>query len=147
MKTALIISSLSVLLFSACESTDDVLNKIDHIVPVVKFTSDTLDVTAGDKVTINASVEDESGIQRVEFSYGDWRINQIIDLTKEANTTSYPFTLEITVPADAAKEWEESLYFNDASSIKIIQQYHKLALSAWDRNRNLVKGYVFIRVK
>jgi hypothetical protein len=131
----------------ACESTDDVLNRIDHTVPVVTFVSDTLEVAAGDKVTLNASVDDESGIQRVEFSYGDWRINRIIDLTKEPNATSYPFSMEITIPADAAKEWEESLYFNDASSIKVIQQYHKLALSAWDRNRNLVKGYVYIRVK
>jgi hypothetical protein len=147
MKTALIISSLSILLFTACESTDDRLNEIDHTVPVVQFESDTLEVTAGDKATINAVVKDDSGIQRIEFSYGDWRINKITDLTLEANTVSYPFSLEITVPADAARQWEESLYFKDASSIKITQQYHRLALTAWDRNRNLVKGYVFVRVK
>jgi hypothetical protein len=147
MKTALLISSMLVLLMTACESTGDVLDRIDHTVPVVKFAADTLEVAAGEKVTINAVVGDDSGIQRIEFSYGDWRINKIVDLTLETNVISYPFSLEITVPADAAKEWAENLYFNDASSIMITQKFHRLALSAWDRNRNLVKGYVFIRVK
>ncbi len=143
----LILAALPVLFLAACESTGDVLERIDHTVPVVKFATDTLEVAAGDKITITATVEDASGIQRIEFSYGDWRINRIIDLTQEPNAVSFPFTQEVTVPADAAKQWEETRYFNDASSIKVIQQYHKLALTAWDRNRNQVKGYVYIRVK
>lgn len=147
MKTAWIIASLLILSVTACESTDDVLEKIDHTVPSVKFTKDTLEVAAGEKIAINAIVEDESGIQRIEFTYGDWRINSIIDLSKETATSAYTFNLEITVPADAKKEWEENQYFNDGSPTKIIQYYHKLALSAWDRNRNLKKGYVYVRVK
>lgn len=147
MKTAWIAASLSILLVTACESTGDVLDKLDHTVPTVQFASDTLEVTAGQSIIITATVEDESGIQRIEFSYGDWRINKIIDLSGESGTGSYPFSLEITAPANALKEWEESKYFNDASSIKVIQQYHKLALSAWDKNRNLRKEYVYVRVR
>lgn len=147
MKTSLIVASLSVLLVTACESTDDVLNKLDHTVPSVQFTPDTLEVTAGESLTLTAVVEDESGIQRIEFTYGDWRINKIIDLSEGPNTLSYPFSMEITIPTDAAKSWEENLYFNDGTSIKITQQYHKLALSAWDKNRNLNKQYCYIKIK
>ncbi|TSA37634.1 MAG: hypothetical protein D4R64_05425 [Porphyromonadaceae bacterium] len=147
MKIAWIVVSLSVLLLTACESTEDVLNSIDHTVPSVQFNPDTLEVTAGENVTLNAVVEDESGLQRIEFTYGDWRINEIIDLSDDSNTVTYPFSLDIKVPADALKEWEENSYFNDGSSIKIIQQYHKLALSAWDKNKNLNTSYCYVKVK
>lgn len=147
MKIAWRVVLLSILLLTACESTDDVLKRIDHTVPSVQFSPDTLEVTAGENVTLNAVVEDESGLQRIEFTYGDWRINEIIDLSDDSNTVTYPFSLDIKVPADALKEWEEDLYFNDGSSIKIIQQYHKLTLSAWDKNRNLNKSCCFVKVK
>ena len=139
--------SLPVLLLAACESTDDVLNNIDHTVPSVQFSPDTLVVAAGNTISVQAVVEDESGIQRIEFTYGDWRINKIIDLSNEASAVSFPFSMEIQVPANALKQWEESLYFNDGTSVKIIQQYHKLALSAWDKNRNLVKRYCYVKVE
>ena len=134
------------ILATACESTDDVLEKIDHTVPAVVFTTDTVEVTAGGTVAVDAMVEDASGIRRIEFSYGDWRINTIVDLGEEAGNTSYRFTSEIQVPLDAKKEWEENRYFNDASSIKVIQSYHKLIISAWDRNRNQARGYLYVRV-
>lgn len=146
MKTARILATLSIVIFTACESTDDAMNKIDHTVPSVMFNQDTVEVTAGENLAVRAVVEDESGIQRIELTYGDWRINNIVDLTDE-NSVSYPFTLDITVPSDAIKEWEESRYFNDGSSIKIRQQYHKIALSAWDKNRNLRKAYLYVKVK
>lgn len=147
MKTAWIIGSIFLLFFTACESTDDVLNNIDHIVPAITFSTDTLEVAAGETITVNAVIEDDSGIQRIEFSYGDWRINNIKDLSEEPNTATYPFSMEFTVPADATKEWQEDLFFKDGSSIKIIQHYHKLSLSAWDKNRNLNKGYLYVKVK
>jgi hypothetical protein len=146
-RIAWMVVSLPVLLLAACESTDDVLNNIDHTVPSVQFSPDTLVVAAGNTISVQAVVEDESGIQRIEFTYGDWRINKIIDLSNEASAVSFPFSMEIQVPANALKQWEESLYFNDGSSVKIIQQYHKLALSAWDKNRNLVKRYCYVKVE
>jgi hypothetical protein len=139
--------SLSVLVFAACESTDDVLNRIDHTVPSVLFSSDTLESAPGESVVINAVIEDESGIQRIEFTYGDWRINKIVDLSSEAATVSTPFTLEIMIPENAVKSWEENQYFNDGTSIKITQQYHRLTLSAWDKNRNLNKRVVYLKVR
>lgn len=147
MKLIRAIALIPIILVTACESTEDILERIDHTVPSVLFTPDTVEVAAGATVRVNALIEDESGIQRIEFTYGDWRINQIIDLSKESGNYSYQFSTDIQVPADAKKEWEENLYFNDASSIKIIQKYHKLILSAWDKNRNLVKSYFYVRVK
>jgi hypothetical protein len=131
---------------TACESTDDILDNLDHTVPSVVFTADTVDVAAGGTIPVDALVEDASGIRRIEFSYGDWRINTIVDLSEETGNTSYRFTSEILVPANAKKEWEENRYFNDASSIKVIQRYHKLILSAWDRNRNQARGYLYVKV-
>lgn len=147
MNGAWLLATLLLVVPTACESTDDILNRIDHTVPSVLFNPDTLEVNAGGSLTINALVEDESGIQRIEFTYGDWRINNIIDLTGETGTGSYPFSLDITVPENALKQWEESLYFNDGTSIKVTQEYHRLLLSAWDKNRNLQKSYVYVRVR
>ncbi len=146
MKRVWIVATISIMLVTACESTDDVLNRIDHTVPSVEFTTDTLEVTAGENIAINALIEDESGIQRIEFTYGDWRINNIIDLSEETGKFTYQFSIDVQVPADAKKEWEENKYFNDASSIKITQRYHQLVLSAWDKNRNLSKAYCYVKV-
>lgn len=147
MKITFIALVFSACLFQACESTDDILNNLDHSVPSVQFNPDTLEVDAGGTVTINAVAEDESGVQRIEFTYGDWVINEIVDLTNEETQVSYAFSTEITVPAEALKEWKENKYFNDGTSIEITQQYHKLGLSCWDKNRNLKKEYVYIKVK
>jgi hypothetical protein len=147
MKIGWIVISLSLLFFTGCESTDDILNTLDHTVPTVKFQPDTIEVTAGEKVTLNALLEDESGIQRIEFTYGDWRLNTIVDLSTESNPVTYSFSTEITVPEDALKSWEEKEYYNDGTSLVIIQHYHKLLLSVWDKNRNLKKGYCYIKVK
>jgi len=147
MKIGWIVVSFLVLLFTACESTDDVLNTLDHTVPVVQFTPDTLEVTAGEKVTINALLSDESGIQRIEFTYANWSLNTIVDLSGESTQVAYTFTTEITVPVDALKSWEEKEYYNDGTSLVITQTYHKLLLTVWDKNRNLQKGYCYVKVK
>ena len=139
-------SMFFLILLTACESTDDILDRIDHKVPAIEFTNDTLAADPGSSITVSAIIEDESGIERIEFSYGSWRINQIVDLSQEPVTSSYSFTTEITIPTNAIKEWQEDKYFNDASSIKITQRYHPLALSAWDKNRNVNKVYVYVRV-
>ena len=147
MKRVLIPVLISFIIFSACESTDDILERIDHTVPDIHFTKDSVVVNAGDILSVEALIEDESGIERIEFSYGNWRINEIVDLAGETGTETYTFTADISVPVDAALEWEEEFYYNDASSITIIQQYHKLALSVWDKNRNLRKAFLYVKVK
>jgi hypothetical protein len=134
-------------LFTGCETTDDILDTLDHTVPAVQFNPDTLEVTAGEKVTINALLSDESGVQRVEFTYGNWKLNTIVDLSNEPVQTTYTFTTEITVPEDALKSWEEKEYYNDGTSLVITQTYHKLLLTVWDKNRNLRKGYCYVKVK
>lgn len=147
MKPILICIVFSVCILQACESTGDTLSTLDHTVPSVQFNPDTIEVIAGESVSVNAALGDESGIQRIEFAYGNWRINEIVDLTKDSFPVTYTFSTRITVPADALKEWQEDKYFNDGTSLKILQQYHKLALSGWDINRNVNKGYVYVKVK
>lgn len=147
MKIGWIVVSFLILLFTGCESTEDTLNSLDHTVPTVQFNPDTLEVTAGEKVTLNALLADESGIQRIEFTYGNWRLNTIVDLSEESTQVSYTFSAEITVPADALKSWEEKEYYNDGTSLVITQTYHKLLLTVWDKNRNLQKGYCYVKVK
>lgn len=147
MKIGWILVSLLIVLFTGCETTDDILDTLDHTVPAVQFNPDTLEVTAGEKVTINALLSDESGIQRAEFTYGNWKLNTIVDLSNEPVQTTYTFTTEITVPEDALKSWEEKEYYNDGTSLVITQTYHKLLLTVWDKNRNLRKGYCYVKVK
>jgi hypothetical protein len=147
MKIGWILVSLLIVLFTGCETTDDILETLDHTVPEVQFNPDTLEVTAGEKVAVNALLSDESGIQRIEFTYGNWKLNTIVDLSAEPVQPSYTFTTEITVPADALKSWEEKEYYNDGTSLVITQTYHKLLLTVWDKNRNLRKGYCYVKVK
>jgi len=147
MKIGWILVSLLIVLFTGCETTDDLLDTLDHTVPAVQFNPDTLEVTAGEKVTINALLSDESGVQRIEFTYGNWKLNTIVDLSNEPVQTTYTFTTEITVPEDALKSWEEKEYYNDGTSLVITQTYHKLLLTVWDKNRNLRKGYCYVKVK
>ena len=147
MKIGWILVSLLIVLFTGCETTDDILDTLDHTVPTVQFNPDTLEVTAGEKVTINALLSDESGVQRIEFTYGNWKLNTIVDLSNEPVQTTYTFTTEITVPEDALKSWEEKEYYNDGTSLVITQTYHKLLLTVWDKNRNLRKGYCYVKVK
>lgn len=147
MRTAAIPIVFLVMVFTSCESTDDILERLDHEVPEVEFMSDTVEVEAGSTLNVDAWVRDSSGIERIEFSYGNWLINVIEDLSGEPVMEEVEFSTEIAVPEDALKEWEEEKYFNDASSIVIIQQYHPLALSAWDKNRNMRKAYLYVKIK
>ncbi len=146
MRKVIIPFAIILLVLSSCETTEDILNSIDHEVPSIILDQDSLVVNAGESVSISATIEDESGIERVEFSYGDWMINEIKDLSDQTSTEIYEFSTEIMVPADAVKEWEEDKYFNDASSIKVMQQFHRLELKTWDKNRNERKGIVYIKV-
>lgn len=147
MKKAVFPILIALMVIASCESTDDILESIDHKVPDIQFMPDSIEVDAGETFTVEALVEDESGIERLVFSYGNWRINQIVDLSGETVSGSYTFSTEVTVPGDALTSWEEEKYFNDASSITIIQQYHALELTAWDVNRNERKSYMYVKVR
>jgi hypothetical protein len=146
MRTAAIPIVFLVMVLTSCESTDDILERLDHEVPEVEFMSDTVEVDAGSTLNVDAWVRDASGIERIEFSYGNWLINVIDDYSEAPASDEVTFSTERMVPEDALKSWEEEKYFNDASSIMIVQEYHPLALSAWDRNRNMRKAYLYVKV-
>ena len=70
MRKVIIPFAIILLVISSCETTEDILNSIDHEVPGINFDQDSLVVNAGESVNISATIDDESGIERVEFSYG-----------------------------------------------------------------------------
>ncbi len=140
---------ITILLFFAvsCETPEDILNNLDHQVPEITFTTDTLVIAAGANATATVTVEDEAGIDRIEFSYGSWQINQIFNLSEEGSPDSHTLNLEFTIPLDAETQWDETLYFNDGSSIVILQQYHKLLLNSWDVNRNMNTAILYVKIE
>jgi len=147
MKKILLLVILPAIVLFACETPEDIFDTIDHTLPAVVFSPDTLVTTAGNTIKVKAEISDESGIQRIEFSYGNWRVNEIINLKEAGNPKTYTFEKDIAVPTDVLKQWEENQYYNDGSSLKIMQHYHKLTLTTWDMNRNMRKGWVWVRVE
>ncbi len=131
----------------SCDTSEDVLARLDHTVPSIRFSQDSLTVIAGNTAGVILTVEDESGIDRIEFSYGNWLINKIYNLKEENNPKSYNLTLEFQVPENALRQWEENLYFNDGTFVKIIQQYHKLSIKTWDMKRNMNTGIIYVKVQ
>jgi hypothetical protein len=140
---------ITILLFIAfsCETPEDILKNLDHKVPKITFQTDTLVIAAGVNATALVSVEDESGIDRIEFSYGAWQINQVFSLSEEGSPELHSVSIEFTVPLNAETQWEEILYFNDGSSILILQQYHKLLVKSWDVNRNMNTGILYVKIE
>jgi hypothetical protein len=142
-------SIITILLFIAvsCETPEDILNNLDHQVPEITFETDTLVIAAGANGNARVTVEDEAGVERIEFSYGAWQINQIFNLSEEGNPASHSVDLEFTVPVDAETQWDETFYFNDGSSIEILQQYHKLLVNSWDVNRNMNTAILYVKIE
>ncbi len=147
MKIAWCITLFTFLFVAACETPLDILEGMDHQVPVIEFDQDTLYAEAGSTVVASATVYDESGLERIEFSYASWLINETVSLLDEEKPESYSLSLEFDVPEDALTEWQEEKFFNDGSSIVITQHYHRLEVAAWDTSRNMGVGILYVRIK
>lgn len=137
---------LTSLFIFSCETPEDILNNLDHTVPVVRFENDSITVNAGEQVSAGIIIEDESGIDRIVFSYPNWIINEVIEVDDKTIQT-YTFTVTFHVPEDALTEWEEDFIYNDGTTIKISQRYHRLKVTAWDNHRNMGSGDLYVKVR
>lgn|GEM_PF-2018472 len=146
MKKAWYIAFFTLFLIAACETPMDILEGMDHQVPVIEFDQDTIWAEAGSTVNTSVSIYDEGGVERIEFIYASWLINQSFNLEDEGSPETYSLSLEFDVPEDALTEWEEEKFFNDGSSIVITQHYHRLEVAAWDTSRNMGTGILYVRI-
>lgn len=140
-----ILLTISIFLASCIESAEDRSLSLDHKVPSYKVLTDSLLVNKSDSVEIKVKVSDESGLSQVLFSYGDWLINEKINLA--LSPKEYLFQTKIKIPADAETEWQETITANDGTSKTITQHYHKLQLYATDVFLNVRIIPVYIRVQ
>jgi hypothetical protein len=134
------------LVFSACETSEDISFGMDHETPSGQVMTDSLRVLAGQTRGIQVIVSDNAGLSKLVFSYSDWTIRESVSLAEWNYPLSYIFETTITVPEDALEEWEEEVVLNDGSTKTIIQRYHKLNLEATDVNMNVRNIPVYIRV-
>lgn len=128
----------------SCESSEDISNNMDHEVPSYKVLTDSLVVNAGQTVSIKVDVSDNGGLSKLVFSYNNWKLRESITL---ASPKTYSFETSLTIPADAEKEWEESIVQNNGATVKITQQYHKLVLEATDIHMNIRIIPIYIKVE
>lgn len=134
------------LVFTACgDNAEEISLGFDHEVPSYKVLTDSLSVDPLQQVELKVEVSDNEGLKRLVFSYGDWTINQAMDL--EGTPKSYTFTTALTIPQDAEKEWEEEIQRHDGTYYTITQNYHKLTLVATDINMNARTIPIYIKVK
>lgn len=146
MKKTWFLFCLPIIVFLSCETPEEILNNLDHNVPVFHFENDSITVNPGNQITAAVTLEDESGIDRIVFSYPNWLINEVIEV-EDKTTQKYSFTVSFLVPEDALTVWEEEFIYNDGTSIIRPQRYHKLRITAWDNHRNMGNGILYVKVE
>jgi len=131
----------------ACESSEDISNKLDHEVPSYKVLTDSLLVRRGQKADIRVEVSDNAGLNKLVFSYSNWSLRESVSLSDQNYPKTYTFTTTITVPDDALTEWSEDKILNNGTTVKITQHFHKLNLEASDINMNVRNIPVYLQVQ
>jgi len=140
-------------MFVSCEN--DLLKGFDITSPQAVVPVDTFEVNRGTVVTLRATLTDESGIASYNLSYASfeatglqgWEIDASANLQDLGYPKSYEFSADVLVPELVMMSWEENYQKNDGTSFKIIQTYHKLALTFYDTHRNKNTVYFYIKVK
>ncbi|MFA6401474.1 MAG: hypothetical protein WCX31_07590 [Salinivirgaceae bacterium] len=113
----------------------------------------TITATAGSTVDISVIISDNEALKTAELSYSPWLYSKYINFANPEGDIpltpqSYTFTAQITVPVDAVTTpWIETYYYNDGSSIKYTQSYHKLVLTLVDVNMNTRSIPIFVKVE
>jgi hypothetical protein len=136
---------------------DDIVDKLLwSIVPQTNLetiTLPTLTGTIGSTINISVEISDNEALKTAELSYSPWLFSKYINFANPEGDIpltpqSYTFTAKITVPAYVVTiPWIETFYFNDGSSIKYIQSYHKLVLTVVDVNMNTRTIPIFLKVE
>jgi hypothetical protein len=113
----------------------------------------TVTATKGGTVDISVELSDKAGLKTAELSYANWLFSKYINFVNPEDGTplnlkTYTFTATVPVPSDAVTEpWLENYYYNDGSSIKIVQSYHKMTLEVVDINMNVRTIPIFVKVE
>jgi hypothetical protein len=117
------------------------------------ITLPTLTVSKGDSITVSVVLSDNVALKTVDLAYTNWLFDKYINFSNPSGDIpktpkSYTFTTKVGVPLTAVTTpWLEDYYFNDGSSMKITQSYHKLTLTVIDVNMNQRIIPVFVRVQ
>jgi hypothetical protein len=133
--------------FYACETAEDISNDMDHEVPSSVVLTDSLLVQAGQTVEIKIDVSDNAGLNKLVFSYGNWRLRESVSLEELNHPKTYRFETRLTIPEEAEKEWTEEAIMNTGDVYTVTQRYHKLNLEATDVNMNVRNIPLYIRVE
>jgi len=113
----------------------------------------TLTVSKGDSISISVVISDNVALKTADLAISDWLFDKYINFSNpEGNIPktpqSYTFTAKVGVPLNAVTTpWLEDYYFNDGSSMKITQSYHKLTLTVTDINMNQRIIPIFVKVQ
>ena len=116
------------------------------------ITLPTLSISKGDTITISVVISDNVALKTADLSYTPWLYDKYINFANPQadipkTPKSFTFTAKVGVPATAiTTPWLEDYYFNDGSSMKITQSYHKLVLTVIDVNMNQRIIPIFVKV-
>jgi hypothetical protein len=90
--------------FSSCEKDEPEKNYSD---PTVEFTTNPIVIFAGEQVTIEATLGNESGLQSFSIVQSDWDLDVKIDIPKDAEgdaPTSFILSYKFMVPSQLTKD-------------------------------------------
>lgn len=113
----------------------------------------TVTAQRGSIIDISVVLSDNVAVKTVELAYADWLFSKYINFSNpEENIPltpkNYTFSAQVPVPSDAVTQpWIETFYFNDGSTMKFIQSYHKLSLTVVDINMNERTIPIFVMVE
>lgn len=113
----------------------------------------TITAAKGSAIDISVVISDNVALKTAEISYPNWLFSKYINFTNPEGDIplkpqSYTFTAQVVVPEDAVTTpWLENYYFNDGSSMKITQSYHKIVLTVTDINMNVRIIPIFVKVE
>lgn len=117
------------------------------------ITLPTVTASKGSTIDISVVISDDEALKTVEISYPNWLFAKYINFTNPEGDIpltpkSYTFTAQVVVPENAVTgPWLENYYFNDGSSMKITQSYHKILLTVTDVNMNARVIPIFVKVE
>lgn len=117
------------------------------------ITLPTVTASKGSAIDISVVISDNVALKTAEISYPNWLFSKYINFTNPEGDIplkpkSYTFTAQVVVPLNAVTApWLENYYFNDGSSMKITQSYHKIVLTVTDVNMNVRIIPIFVKVK
>lgn len=113
----------------------------------------TVSVIKGNTLNISVVISDNVAIKTAELLYPSWLYSKYINFSNPEGDIpikplSYTFVADIPVPTEAVTTpWLETFTFNDGSTLKITQPYHKLILTVVDVNMNKRILPIYVKVE